>query len=62
VSLADRYVVQPTIATWGYTQPVGGEPVPEGFHYRSDSNDQWLNVEKLRTMLAATDPAPSPVS
>lgn len=56
VTLADRYVVQPTIATWGYQQPVGGEPVPEGFHYRSDSNDQWLTVEHLRTMLAETVP------
>ncbi|GAA5071288.1 UDP-N-acetylglucosamine 4,6-dehydratase [Thermocatellispora tengchongensis] len=48
--LADRYIVQPTIATWGYVPPLTGEAVPEGFSYRSDTNDQWLSVERLREM------------
>jgi UDP-N-acetylglucosamine 4,6-dehydratase len=50
--LADRYVVQPTIATWGYTAPTEGEPVPDGFSYTSDANDQWLTVDDIRTMIA----------
>jgi UDP-N-acetylglucosamine 4,6-dehydratase len=50
--LADRYVVQPTIATWGYVPPTGGEPLPEGFSYRSDTNDRWLSVDDLRAMVA----------
>jgi UDP-N-acetylglucosamine 4,6-dehydratase len=50
--LADRYVVQPTIATWGYTPPTEGEPVPDGFSYTSDANDQWLTVDDIRTMIA----------
>ena len=50
--LSDRYVVQPTIATWGYVPPQGGELLPEGFAYRSDTNDRWLSVEDLRTMAA----------
>jgi UDP-N-acetylglucosamine 4,6-dehydratase/5-epimerase len=50
--LADRYVVQPTIATWGYTPPTEGEPVPDGFSYTSDANDQWLSVDDIRTMIA----------
>src|SRR3954447_19412646 len=29
--LGDRYVLQPTIATWGYKPPVGGVEVPERF-------------------------------
>ncbi|MER7501068.1 UDP-N-acetylglucosamine 4,6-dehydratase (inverting) [Nonomuraea pusilla] len=49
--LADRYVVQPTIATWGYIPPDGGEQVPEGFSYRSDTNDRWLSVDDLRGMV-----------
>jgi UDP-N-acetylglucosamine 4,6-dehydratase/5-epimerase len=49
--LPDRYVLQPTIATWGYTPPADGERVAEGFCYRSDSNDLWLSVEDLRDML-----------
>jgi UDP-N-acetylglucosamine 4,6-dehydratase len=49
--LADRYVVQPTIATWGYRPPANGEEVPDGFAYQSDSNDQWLTVPQLRELL-----------
>ncbi|MBB5870614.1 UDP-N-acetylglucosamine 4,6-dehydratase [Allocatelliglobosispora scoriae] len=48
---ADRYLVQPTIAEWGYTPPEGGEPVDEKFNYRSDNNDQWLSTQELRSML-----------
>ncbi|MBO3747091.1 UDP-N-acetylglucosamine 4,6-dehydratase (inverting) [Streptosporangiaceae bacterium NEAU-GS5] len=52
--LPDRYVVQPTIADWGYVPPQRGESLPEGFAYRSDSNDQWLTVEQLREMTTVT--------
>jgi UDP-N-acetylglucosamine 4,6-dehydratase len=47
----DRYVVQPVVASWGYEAPTGGEPVEDGFNYRSDNNDLWLSVEEMRTML-----------
>ncbi|MFG3435745.1 UDP-N-acetylglucosamine 4,6-dehydratase (inverting) [Nonomuraea sp. NPDC047897] len=50
--LADRYVVLPTIATWGYVPPQGGQVLPEGFAYRSDTNDRWLSAEQLREMVA----------
>ncbi|WP_308168048.1 UDP-N-acetylglucosamine 4,6-dehydratase (inverting) [Nonomuraea sp. NEAU-A123] len=52
--LSDRYVVQPTIATWGYVPPQGGELLPEGFAYRSDTNDRWLSVDDLRAMAAVS--------
>ena len=51
--LSDRYVVQPTIADWGYVPPAGGETLPEGFAYRSDANDLWLSVDDLRAMVPA---------
>ncbi len=51
VRLADRYVVQPTIGSWGYVPPPAGECVPEGFAYRSDTNDLWLTVEDLRDLV-----------
>ncbi|MFI5843670.1 UDP-N-acetylglucosamine 4,6-dehydratase (inverting) [Catenuloplanes sp. NPDC051500] len=51
--LPDRYVVQPTIATWGYTPPADGLPVPDDFVYRSDSNDLWLSIDELRDMIGA---------
>jgi UDP-N-acetylglucosamine 4,6-dehydratase len=50
--LGDRYVVMPTIATWGYTPPRGGVGVPEGFSYTSDTNDLWLSVDEIRDMIA----------
>jgi UDP-N-acetylglucosamine 4,6-dehydratase len=53
--LGDRYVLQPTIATWGYKPPVGGVEVPERFSYRSNTNDLWLSVDDLRAMLAKMD-------
>jgi UDP-N-acetylglucosamine 4,6-dehydratase len=49
---ADRYLVQPVVASWGYQRPAGGEPVADGFNYRSDNNDLWLGVEQMRELLA----------
>lgn len=46
----DRYIVLPTIAEWGFVQPEG-EPVPDGFAYRSDTNDEWLSVDEIRAMV-----------
>ena len=50
VRQATRYVVTPTIADWGFT-PVEGEPVPQGFSYSSNTNDQWLTPQELRDIL-----------
>jgi UDP-N-acetylglucosamine 4,6-dehydratase len=47
----DRYVVQPVVASWGYKTPQGGDPVPDGFNYRSDNNDLWLEVDEMRELL-----------
>ena len=51
----DRYVLQPTIATWGYTPPSHGVAVPAQFSYRSNTNDLWYSVDDLRAMLADSD-------
>ncbi|WP_297742074.1 UDP-N-acetylglucosamine 4,6-dehydratase (inverting) [uncultured Tessaracoccus sp.] len=45
-----RYVMQPDLATWGYTAPEG-TPVPEGFHYTSDRNDLWFTGEEMIKIL-----------
>lgn len=47
----DRYVVMPTLAEWGFSAPEG-DPVPDGFSYTSDTNDLWLTVDDIRTLLA----------
>ena len=46
----DRYIVLPTIADWGFVMPEG-DPVPDGFAYQSDSNDEWLSVEEIRALV-----------
>jgi len=30
--------------------------VPEGFLYRSDTNDQWLGVDELKELIADVQP------
>ena len=51
----DRYVVQPTLAMWGGFSEAAGEPVPEGFSYSSDTNDQWLTIDEIRQLLEDLD-------
>lgn len=45
------FVIQPDLATWGYCPPAGGTPVSNGFHFRSDSNDQWYTTEEIRDII-----------
>lgn len=49
--LTDRYLVKPVLAGWGY-DGLAGDPLPDGFAYRSDTNDLWLNVDDLRLLSA----------
>ena len=49
--IGDRYVLQPDLATWGYKSPEHGVPVPEGFHYTSDNNDQWYSIDEITKIL-----------
>lgn len=53
--LGERYVVMPHVAGWGYEPPDGGDPVADGFAYRSDTNDLWLSTDDLREMIADLD-------
>ena len=32
-------------------EPVEGSPVPAGFEYTSDTNDDWLDEERLKAMV-----------
>ena len=50
VRQADRYVVKPTIAEWGFGD-IDGETVEPGFSYRSDTNDQWMSPDDFRSVL-----------
>ena len=50
VRLPDRYVVTPVLAEWGFP-PIEGDRLPDGFAYRSDTNDLWLSIDDLRSLV-----------
>jgi UDP-N-acetylglucosamine 4,6-dehydratase/5-epimerase len=50
--MGSYYVIQPEMEWWPPQQLNGSNPVPEGFSYASDSNEEWLTVEELRQMVA----------
>lgn len=50
IDLGDRYCILPTIAAWGFEAPKG-EPVEDGFAYRSNTNTEWLSVDDMRRLL-----------
>ena len=49
----DRFVITPVIQEWGQTSwSECGTPCPEGFSYRSNTNDRWLSVDEIRRLIA----------
>jgi len=55
LELGDRYVIEPAFAWWqrGPYTASGAKPVPDGFRFASDTNTDWLDAERLRTLIAA---------
>jgi UDP-N-acetylglucosamine 4,6-dehydratase len=51
--MGDHYVLQPQQAWWDDSPVRLGQPVPEGFSYRSDSNPNRLGVGEVRDLLAS---------
>ncbi|MQL51447.1 UDP-N-acetylglucosamine 4,6-dehydratase (inverting) [Desulfofundulus thermobenzoicus] len=45
------YVIKPAFPYWTTGSWSTGRPVPEGWEYASDKNEQWLGVEELRRLL-----------
>lgn len=57
IELEDMFVVEPSGALWfGHGWRDKGNTLPEGFHYASDNNHQWLSGEEIRTLIAPFDP------
>ncbi len=52
VEVDDMYVVQPSHPWWEKANFNVFREVPEGFVYTSDTNEQWLSVDDLKTMLS----------
>jgi UDP-N-acetylglucosamine 4,6-dehydratase len=53
--LNNRYVVLPTIADWGDFVVPEGDPLPDGFAYRSNTNDLWLSASDIQKLLETLD-------
>jgi UDP-N-acetylglucosamine 4,6-dehydratase len=53
VELDDMFIVQPPEGLWfGHDWQDRGKPLPEGFRFASDTNQQWLSLEEIRAIIA----------
>jgi len=58
IELEDMYVVQPAAALWfGHYWSDIGKPLPDGYHYASDNNSEWLTVEEIKEIVAPIEAA-----
>ena len=53
VELEDRYIITPQFTFWDedYYSKSDAKPVPEDFHYSSDTNDEWIDDETFKDLL-----------
>lgn len=53
VDVGNMYVVQPAEAMWFARKwQERGKILPDGFHYASNNNTEWLNVEQISEIIA----------
>jgi UDP-N-acetylglucosamine 4,6-dehydratase len=53
VELEDMFIVQPSGSLWfGHDWNDEGLSLPDGFHYGSDTNPQWLTIEQMHEIIA----------
>ncbi len=48
----DMFVIQPVHPWWRHENWEGGKPLPEGFHYASDTNVEELSPQELQKMVS----------
>jgi UDP-N-acetylglucosamine 4,6-dehydratase len=51
IILENRYLVTPVAAEWGYEPPEGSR-MPEGYGYRSDTNDMWMDQAAMSSFIS----------
>jgi len=54
LDIGDRYVICPPQLDWSrdHLHKHGGKLVPEGFHYSSDVNDEWLDGPAMNALIS----------
>ncbi len=45
------FIVKPPETLWERSLQYDGRPLPEGFRYSSDTNQQWLDVQGIRSLI-----------
>jgi UDP-N-acetylglucosamine 4,6-dehydratase len=50
VKQKNKYIISPISTEWNYVEPVG-EKLPEGFSYKSDTNDLWLTIDDIKKLV-----------
>jgi UDP-N-acetylglucosamine 4,6-dehydratase len=58
----DMYVIQPSHSWWKSENWVNAKPLPDGFRYASDNNEQWLTRRQLEELVAPEATAAEAVS
>ncbi len=61
VEVGDRYIIQPSHPWWRRENWVNATPLPEGFRYASDSNEQWLTNRELQDLIGPSTPDEQPL-
>ena len=46
----DYYLIKPYF-NWLQPKGTSGQPVPEGFHYSSDTNEEWIEGEEIKRFI-----------
>jgi UDP-N-acetylglucosamine 4,6-dehydratase len=44
-----KFIISPISPEWNYVEPAG-EKLPEGFSYKSDTNDLWLTIDDIKKL------------
>ena len=44
-----KFIISPISPEWNYVEPAG-EKLPEGFSYKSDTNDLWLSIDDIKKL------------
>jgi UDP-N-acetylglucosamine 4,6-dehydratase len=52
VATDEMFVIKPAHPWWKSENWISGRPLPEGFRYSSDTNDQWLTRRELEALVA----------
>ena len=57
VSRKNMFIVKPPETLWKRDMTYEGQPLPDGFRYSSDNNNEWLDLEGIKKFVAPFEEA-----